>query len=150
MARITVIDDDNDTLDLFREIFTEYGYETEVHSGAMPGIRYLVRSRPDAIVVDLQLDPHRQELTGLQLIHSVRSSRVLRDVPVIVCSADVQLLHDSWPELVGRGDIHMLEKPFDLATLDRLLELALGEAPPSLLPLGTLSAEDRAQEEEEA
>ena len=148
MARITVIDDDNDTLDLFREIFTEYGYEIELHSGAMPGIRQLVSSRPELIVVDLQLDPHRQELTGLQLIHSVRSSRVLRDVPVIVCSADIRMLHDSWPELVQRGDIHMLEKPFDLATLDRLLELALGVAPPSMVPGGTVPAEERAQEEE--
>lgn len=123
--RVTIIDDDEDILELFRELFAEYGYDVETYTDALPGIEQLTASRPDLIVVDLRLDPEREELTGGQIVHSVRSGTSLRDVPIIVCTAALDVLRETWPELMERGDIHQLEKPFDLPTFERVVQTAL-------------------------
>ena len=125
-TRVTVIDDDRDVLDLFRDVLGEFGYDVEVYADAMPGIEELIASKPDLILVDLRLAPEREQLTGVQVIHSARSSAELRDVPIIVCSAAIDDLRDAWPELMRRGDVQQLQKPFDLDTLQRVVETALG------------------------
>lgn len=125
-TRVTVIDYDRDLLDLYREILVEFGCEVETYAGALPGIEKLTDSRPDLVIVDLELEPVREELTGLQVIHSARSGSALRDVPIVVCSTATDRLSTIWPEVMQRGDIHRLEKPFDLDTFRRVIETALG------------------------
>lgn len=123
--RVTVIDDDRDVLELFHVLLVELGYEVLAYPDAMPGIDQLIDSKPDLIIVDLGLPPEREQLTGSQVIHSARSSTALRDVPIIVCSAAVDRLHEMWPDLMERGDIQQLQKPFDLLTFERVVETAL-------------------------
>jgi CheY-like chemotaxis protein len=125
-VRVTVLDDDQDVLDLFRELFVDFGYEVETYADALPGIGELIASSPDLIVVDLRMAPEREELTGLQIVHSARSGTELRDVPIIVCSADPEGLAAAWPDLMKRGDIQQLAKPFDLETFERVVQTALG------------------------
>lgn len=124
--RVAVIDDDRDVLELFEELLTELGYAVKAYADAWPGIEQLIGAKPDLIIVDLRLAHEREQLTGGQVIHAARSSAELRDVPIIVCSAATDLLHDAWPELMKRGDIQQLEKPFDLLTFERVVETALG------------------------
>ena len=150
VTRVIVVDDDRDVLDLFREILEGGGYAVDTYADALPGVRQLVHSRPDLIIVDLELDPHREQLTGLQLIHAARSNRRLRNTPIIVCSADVTALRNAWPDLVARGDIHQLEKPFDLDTLDRVLATALGRPTARGLDTGGTMPAKHARSEVEA
>lgn len=127
-THVTVIDDDRDVLDLFVDLLGEYGFSVDTYSDALPGIDELIASRPNLIIVDLALAPEREQLTGAQVIHSARSSAELRDVPIIVSSAATHLLAQQWPELMARGDVQRLEKPFDLVTFERVVETALGMA----------------------
>lgn len=124
--RVTVIDDDRDVLELFHDVLAEFGYEVDTFGDAMPGIEELIASKPDLIIVDLLLAPHREQLSGAQVIHSARSSAELRDVPIVVSSAATDDLRDAWPELMQRGDVQQLQKPFDLDTFQRVVETALG------------------------
>ena len=125
-TRVTVIDDDRDVLDLFRDLLAEFGFEVVTYADALPGIDQLIASEPDLIIVDLSLNPHREQLSGAQVIHSARSSPALQDVPVIVCSATPDLLEVAWPDFMERGDIQQLLKPFNLETFERVVETALG------------------------
>lgn len=142
--RVTVVDDDADVLDLFREILEEDGFTVVTFAEALSGIERIVRSRPSLLVVDLLLDPRREQLSGLQLVHAARSSEQLRSVPIIVCSADPQTLEAAWPDLMERGDVHQLSKPFNLATFERVVATALGRHQPGAgaADSGTLSALD--------
>jgi CheY-like chemotaxis protein len=148
-TRVTVIDDDADVLDLFRDILQDAGYVVETHSDALPGVDELILSKPGLIIVDMLLDPHREQLTGLQLIHSARSSEELRDVPIIVCSADMPELEAAWPELAVRGDIHKLGKPFDLDTFELVMSMALGRPAMEIGFGGTRIADVRRTEGED-
>lgn len=124
--RVTVLNDDPEVLALFRELFEGIGCDVTTGSIVMPGTRELIDSRPDLILADLGLGAQREQLTGLQAIHSARSSTELQDVPIIVSSADLPALSEAWPDLMERGDVQQLEKPFDLVAFERVVEAALG------------------------
>lgn len=126
MTRVTIVDPDRDVLDLYRDLLEGLGYEVETHTDAGPGIDAVVSSRPDLLIVDVELDPHREELTGLQVVHSARSSTGLRDVPIILCTTATERIVAAWPEVTERGDVHRLEKPFDVTTFERVVRTALG------------------------
>lgn len=126
MTRVTVIDPDEDVVDLYRDVLVVLGYEVETLTDALPGIERLVSSRPDLVILDVELDPQREQLTGLQVVHSARSGTMLKDVPFIVCTTATERIAAALPDVMERGDVHRLEKPFDLATLERVLQAALG------------------------
>lgn len=125
MTRVTVIDPDDDVLDLYRDVLVDLGYEVETLTDALPGIERLVSSRPDLVILDVELDPQREQLTGLQVVHSARSGTMLKDVPFIVCTTATERIAAVLPDVMERGDVHRLEKPFDLGTLERVLQAAL-------------------------
>jgi CheY-like chemotaxis protein len=126
-VRITVIDDDRDVLDLFRELFDYLDrFEVTTFTDALPGIHELIDSRPDLIVIDLELRPEREELSGLQVIHSARTSEELRDVPIIVSYTEQLAMDEAWAGFMQRGDIHMLAKPFGVDIFTRVVNTALG------------------------
>lgn len=126
MTRVTVIDPDRDVLDLYHELLATFGFDVEAHSDALPGIDALVASRPDLIIVDVELDPQREQLSGLQVVHSARSGTHLRDVPIIICTTATERIAAALPDVMERGDVHRLEKPFDLDTFERVVQTALG------------------------
>ena len=129
MTRVTVIDDDQDVLDLFREILEAYSYEVDTRTAPVARIEELVELRPDLLIIDLRLLTENEELSGLQTMHAARTSSQLREVPIIVCTADVVGLKAAWPDLMSRGDVHQLAKPFDLRTFERVLAMATGSTP---------------------
>jgi CheY-like chemotaxis protein len=137
MTRVTVIDPNQDVLELYRDLLQSFGYEVETYSDALPGIEQLVESRPDLVIVDVELHPQREELTGLQVVHSARSGTALRDVPMIVCTTATERIAAALPEVMERGDVHRLEKPFDITTFQRVLETALGIAHDAPKPMGS-------------
>jgi CheY-like chemotaxis protein len=143
MTRVTVIDDDQDVLDLLGELLEAYGYDVDARTAPVARIEELVELRPDLLIIDLRLLLEHEELSGLQTIHAARTSSQLREVPIVVCTADVVGLKAAWPSLMERGDIHQLTKPFDLRTFERVLAMATGSTP-HFAPrraLGTDSAE---------
>ena len=126
MTRVTVIDPHQDVLDLYRDLLATFGYAVETHTDAMPGIEQLIASRPDLLIIDVELDPEREQLTGLQAVHSARSGTLLQDVPIIICTTATERITAALPDVMDRGDIHRLEKPFDLSTFERVVQTALG------------------------
>ena len=124
---MTIVHDNPVMRDLLDDVVTSYGMTVQKFAEATADLRALLGSRPELIIVELRLDPHRDELSGLQTIHAARSAQQLRDVPIIVCAADRRALADAWPDFMERGDIHRLEMPFDDGILMQVIAAALGE-----------------------
>ena len=126
-VRVTIVHDDDAMRELLDDVLTSLGFRVQQFAQATADLHTLIASDPQLILVELRLDPHREELSGLQTIHAARSTQQLRDVPIIVCSADPPALADAWPDFMDRGDIQRLELPFDLDTLAQVIGTALGE-----------------------
>jgi len=128
-AKLLVVDDDADLLQLLSMRLTAAGYHVTGVGSAEEALAHLEASRPQLVVSDVQL-PGRD---GLALFDAIRARHPA--LPVILLTA-----HGTIPDAVeatARGVFTYLTKPFDgKALLDKIAQaLALGA--PAAHPKGT-------------
>lgn len=122
--RISVVNDNPDFLELMSAILDEdAGYEVTLHHGEEMALTELKAAHPDLIIMDLLLG----QASGWEIVVLARADDELRDVPVIVCSADIAQLRERADELARIGGLHVLQKPFGVDELTGLVERVLGE-----------------------
>ena len=124
MARITVIDDSSDFLDLMRDLIDELGHHMTGMAPATSTIHEVVDTEPALLIVDLVLDTP-QEVSGWDLMLMACGHRALRSVPIILCTADVWGLKQIATDLQQFAQIHIIIKPFELDELSQLIEDSL-------------------------
>ena len=76
-------------------------------------------------------------MTGWQQLDILTLDPLTRRIPVIICSAAIASLTAARAKLAAL-DVHVLEKPFDLETLDAVVAAAIATAP-RRPEVGTLS-----------
>ncbi len=113
MARVLVIEDHADTLELIRTILTHAGHDVSMADDGEDGLRRYRRDRPDVVVVDLFMP----RMDGLDVISSLRSE-VGPAAKIIAISAgwSVRAI-DVLKEATARGADRVLRKPVDLDAL---------------------------------
>jgi len=122
--RISVLNDNADFLELMSAILDEdAGYEVSVFAGTDTTIDQLAASKPDLVVVDLLLGG----APGWEIETLSRADTRLADVPIIVCSADVNGLRSRASELERIGRVHLLAKPFGIEEMTSLVQSLIGE-----------------------
>lgn len=122
--RISVLNDNADFLELMSAILDEdAGYEVSVFAGEDTSIDQLAGSRPDLVIVDLLLGG----ASGWEIVTLSRADPRLADVPIIVCSADVNGLRSRAAELERIGRVHLLPKPFGIDEMTALVRELIGE-----------------------
>ena len=124
MARITVIDDSSEFLDLMRELIAVLGHQMTGMAAVTSTIVEVVDTEPELLVVDLVL-PHPQEVSGWDLMLMARRHPALRRVPIILCTADVWGVKERAADLRQFVDVHVITKPFELDEMSRLIEGSL-------------------------
>ena len=124
--RISVLNDNAEFLDLMSAILDEdAGYDVRTFSEADTAVSDLVASEPDLIVVDLLLGG----ASGWEIVTLSRADERLSDVPIIICSADVNALRNRTEDLEKIGNVHVLPKPFGIDEVTELVERLVGKAP---------------------
>jgi DNA-binding response OmpR family regulator len=110
-ARILVVNDTQEILELFRMFLEqEEGYEVILAGTPMQQVTDVEHINPDLIVLDLVFG---DEKTGLQMLQMLRMQRSTASIPVIVCTAALDLVREQEGYLVSQG-VRVLYKPFDL------------------------------------
>lgn len=131
MARITVVNDNPEFLELIGEVLESEQHDATTIDGsrADPDILDDVRtSAPDVLIVDLRLGA--ETLRGWQLIELLRREPELKRLPILVSSADLPALREAEDTLERNRPIEVLAKPFGIdeltESLDRLLAESIG------------------------
>ena len=113
-ARIAVINDDTVFLELMRDLLEgEERYEVRVCKEWDGAYDFIKQERPDLIIQDIRIGGEEHGWTILNLLTLDPKTR---PIPMIVCSAAIQSLHEH-QEILDRYGIRALPKPFDLDTL---------------------------------
>jgi CheY-like chemotaxis protein len=120
--RVAVVDDAVEFLQLIRDVLDDR-FDVSVFDGEEIIPEELVATDPDLLIIDLRLAPG--QLTGLDLLTLIRAHASLRDVPIIVCSADVSQLRMHEAQLRALPRVALLAKPFALEDLEHAVESAL-------------------------
>jgi DNA-binding response OmpR family regulator len=133
---IVVINDEQETLALFRDLLGDEGYRVSTLTYPVADLADLRIMAPDLVILDMIFGG---EDRGWQFLQQLRLTRATAGLPVIVCTAAIRLIQEARDALEVMG-IGVVAKPFDidpfLAEVRR--RLAEGAAPtgPSETPAG--------------
>jgi response regulator RpfG family c-di-GMP phosphodiesterase len=126
-ARIAVINDDTAFLELMRELLEEEAeYDVLICREWDSAYQFVKQHQPDLVIQDIRIGGEEHGWTILNLL--TLDPETVR-IPLIVCSAAIQSLHEH-QDLLNQYSIRALPKPFDLQTLLDVIEATLTEHPP--------------------
>jgi CheY-like chemotaxis protein len=111
---IAVVDDDRAVVQIVTAFLESQDYRTVSCFQAAEAIPLIHSVHPDLVLLDIQME---QWDAGLKLLAALRDTVATRNLPVIVCSANLPLLRQQEQHILSLG-AQMLEKPY---TLDALL-----------------------------
>lgn len=124
MPLIAVVDDDPAYLKMMNELLRDEGYRTLIHREGTGAHAEIADAQPDLVILDIRMESPGAGWTVLDML---RLEPRTCDIPVVVCSADVSTLRDK-EKMLSRQGCAVLEKPFDLDTLLRLVREKVGQA----------------------
>jgi two-component system phosphate regulon response regulator PhoB len=105
-ARILVVDDEPDLLELVRVTLTQSGHQVDTAASGREALDALRRRRPDLLILDLMLP----DVSGTELCRRLRSERETATLPVLMLTAKA----DEVDRVVGfeLGADDYVTKPF--------------------------------------
>ena len=125
-ARILVVDDEADILDLLSDLLGESGYEVLRASDGREAIRALFHAQPDLVLLDVAMP----ELDGWQTLERIRD---VSDLPVLMLTA--RATEDDKVRGLRAGANDYVTKPFStrelLARIEALLRAHKGSGQPT-------------------
>jgi DNA-binding NtrC family response regulator len=117
LARILIVDDEEQTREVFAELLQRWGYEVGQTSDGHGALKMAAETRPDVIISDLVMP----KLDGLALVRALREEQP--DTPVVIITGKGTI--DAAVEAVREGVFDFVEKPLDPARLKVILQRAL-------------------------
>jgi two-component system, OmpR family, phosphate regulon response regulator PhoB len=81
--RVMIIEDDPDMIELLSLILRRGGYEPIAALGGVEGLRLLENGPVDVILLDLMME----DISGWAVLETIKTSKHLRDIPVLIVSA---------------------------------------------------------------
>src|SRR2546421_13072779 len=109
-ARILVVNDTQEILELFRLLLEEEGYEVILSGFPIQQITDLERINLDLIILDFVFGDQK---SGWQMLQMLKMKRSTASIPVIACTAALDLVREQEGYLVSQG-VHVVFKPFDI------------------------------------
>jgi CheY-like chemotaxis protein len=112
-ARVLIVDDDRDTLEIMRIILDTHGAQTAVAATATEGLAILSAIRPEVVLSDISLPDH----DGYEFVRRIRALPVDEggDTIVVAVSAHVYTAHRE--RAFDAGFQAFLAKPLNPETL---------------------------------
>ena len=120
---IVVVNDTQEILDLFREILEEEGYRVSLYSYAFQDISDIEAMQPDLVILDFVIGG---EAYGWQMLQKMKMTRQTMSIPVIVCTAALQLARELGGHLKAKN-VGVVLKPFDIDELLEAVAVALAK-----------------------
>ncbi|MSR21810.1 MAG: response regulator [Gemmatimonadetes bacterium] len=122
MARVLVIDDDEEHRTLVRQILGKMGHEVEEATDGAQGLRLVGKRRPDLVLTDINmpgLDGH-DVISALRVLHA--------DMPVIAVSGGGAIAKDELLLKAAKlGAVEVIMKPFEFRQLAGAVSRVLGK-----------------------
>ena len=110
---ILVVNDTQEILDLFEEILVEEGYRVSLYSFAFNDLNEVVKLQPDLVLLDFLIGGEEH---GWQLLQKMKMDRRTANIPIVVCTAALNLARQLEGHLRTKR-IGLVLKPFDIDEL---------------------------------
>ncbi len=114
MARILIIDDDEEMSSLLRDFLKDEGYETDSADNGGAALRKISRKPFDLVLTDFRMPG----LTGLDILPEIKKLQPAASVMVITAFGSEEVRHRS----MERGANAYVEKPISFQILKDLID----------------------------
>lgn len=111
MASILVVDDDDAIADLIKDVLVQEGHACALASSGPKALELLGKSRYDLVI----LDRNMPEMSGIQVLKTIRASKAHAGLKVIICTAAEMMAQVD--EAFAAGATDYIVKPLDMAKL---------------------------------
>ncbi|MCF6148774.1 MAG: response regulator [Candidatus Kuenenia sp.] len=119
-SRIMIVEDERQTVDTLRDLFEQYGYETEVALNRNVALNILQERKMDIVIISEMV----QDIPGKEILYDIRKTNKILPI-IMICEQKSKRIESS---LVKAGANVVLTKPLDpitaLQTIDNLLEMS--------------------------
>jgi len=120
MAKVLVVDDEPDVLEVMKKVLDKHGFETVAAASGEEALEKIDESRPDAVVLDIMMPG----IDGWEVSKRIRESEETGDLPIVMLSVlSEKKDRDTSFEYAG-ADWHV-STPFDTDDLFFILNLAV-------------------------
>ncbi len=118
VKRILYIEDNPSNIDLMRSVFNtrHETYELRIEINGKDGLSSIRQNLPDLLLLDLDLP----DMHGSEILKIIRSDEKLKELPVIIVSADAT--NERIGILLDLGANHYITKPIDINDLMKSIE----------------------------
>ncbi len=124
MSVILIVEDNEKNMKLARDVLQSRGYATLEAVTGEDGVRIAVETKPDLVLMDIQLPG----INGIEALRQVRADPGCARIPVVAFTASVTPTDRS--QISAAGFDGFLSKPINLKefldTVKRLLERSAG------------------------
>ena len=120
-TRILVVNDTQEILELFRILLETEGYDVILAGFPIQQIADVEQINPDLIILDFIFG---DQTSGWQMLQMLKMQRSTASIPVIVCTAALNMVREQEGYLVSQG-VHVIFKPFDIDHLMTNIKQAL-------------------------
>jgi DNA-binding response OmpR family regulator len=122
--RILVINDDQDILDLYKDLLEEEGYEVITSKLAFEHPMAVEAHRPHLVILDLKFG---SQMEGWKMMQKLRMYRPTAELPLIICTAACREAREQEDHLSAEG-IGIVYKPFQIEQLIQAVQHAFAAA----------------------
>ena len=129
MAKILIIDDDSEFLDMLNLLMQRSGHQTALSADGPDGLAKAKADPPDLAIVDVMMP----DMTGYEVVRQLRADPSTASLPIIILTARGQPV-DRQAALDAGADEYM-SKPVTMADLAERVEELLGKPVSARSPL---------------
>ena len=122
--KVVCVEDDPEIIDLIKLILDRKGFEFVGVLGGQEGLETMRRVKPDLVLLDLMMP----EMDGWEVYKRMKADETLRNIPVIVVTADGQPITRVLGLHIAKVD-DFITKPFGPQDLVRSIEKVLSAKP---------------------
>jgi CheY-like chemotaxis protein len=115
---VVIVEDEPDTADMLAEMMRLIGFQVYLSSGGLRAVDLIAEKKPTAVLLD-QMMP---EISGLEVLGTLRMDPRLRYIPVIMISA--KSLPADMRHALEAGAAFYLTKPVAFTDLKKAVEQA--------------------------
>ena len=116
--KVLLIEDNGSALDLLRRYLEKDGYEVLCSTTGEDGVLKAKFYRPDAVILEILLPG---KMDGWEVLRTLKSSKLTKDIPVIVCS-----VLSNQKKAFSLGAVEYIEKPAQEKELLETLHKSVG------------------------
>jgi two-component system, cell cycle response regulator DivK len=114
--RILVVEDNEKSMKLFRDVLQAKGYRILEAANAGLGVDLAAEHRPDLVLMDIQLP----DMDGVEALRRLRKGKLTASIPVLALTAQAML--GDRERFLAEGFDGYLSKPVDVIELIRTVE----------------------------